>query len=198
MGEDLCSFEINPPPCIWVLRHEDSNKPVTEKVFYYSTMKNISLIKSSSDINNKEIFSVYSSSSLKVWISSDSDTEEKDNIDTDDQERSDSDMLEILSSLVFSLWQKIKLHINNDFAVTGWMLCVIPKICKDEKYHSYSDHRKQVKKVIKTLFHELFENEMDVTQDIFWTGYTDLDNNNGSFDGDEFIWKSKDIRYGNW
>ena len=169
-----------------------------EKVFYYSTMKNISLIKSSSDINNKEIFSVYSSSSLKVWISSDSDTEEKDNIDTDDQERSDSDMLEILSSLVFSLWQKIKLHINNDFAVTGWMLCVIPKIFKDKKYHSYSDHRKQVKKVIKTLFHELFENEMDVTQDIFWTGYTDLDNNNGSFDGDEFIWKSKDIRYGNW
>ena len=29
---------------------------------------------------------------------------------------------------------------------------------------------------------------MAITQDIFWTEYTDYDNKNGSFDGDEFIW----------
>ena len=33
------------------------------------------------------------------------------------------------------------------------------------------------------------------TLDLFWTYYTDFDNNNGSFDGDEFICKIKDIRY---
>ena len=38
---------------------------------------------------------------------------------------------------------------------------------------------------------------MDVTQDIFWTEYTDFDNKIGSFDADEFIRKSKEIRYGN-
>ena len=38
---------------------------------------------------------------------------------------------------------------------------------------------------------------MAVTQDISWTEYTDFDNNNVSFYGDGFIWKSKDIRYGN-
>ena len=38
---------------------------------------------------------------------------------------------------------------------------------------------------------------MSVTQDIFWTEYTDFDNNIGSFDADEFIWKSKDIKDGN-
>ena len=38
---------------------------------------------------------------------------------------------------------------------------------------------------------------MDVTLDIFWTEYTDFDNRNCSFDGDEFIWKIKDIRDGN-
>ena len=38
---------------------------------------------------------------------------------------------------------------------------------------------------------------MAVTQDIFCTEYTDFDNKNASFDGDEFIWKIKDIRYGN-
>ena len=38
---------------------------------------------------------------------------------------------------------------------------------------------------------------MGVTQDIFCTEYTDFDNNIGSFDADEFIRKSKDIKYGN-
>ena len=35
---------------------------------------------------------------------------------------------------------------------------------------------------------------MAVTQDIFWTECTDFDNKSGSFDGDEFICKIKDIR----
>ena len=38
---------------------------------------------------------------------------------------------------------------------------------------------------------------MAVTQEIFWTEYTEFDNKIGSFDADEFIWKTKDIRYGN-
>ena len=38
---------------------------------------------------------------------------------------------------------------------------------------------------------------MAVTQDIFWTEYTEFDNKNGSFDADKFIWKIKDIRDGN-
>ena len=77
------------------------------------------------------------------------------------------------------------------------MLCVIPHIRKDAKYHSDSDHRKQVNNVIKTSFSGEYEEEIAVTQDIFWTEYTDFDNNIGSFDADEFIWKSKDIRDGN-
>ena len=38
---------------------------------------------------------------------------------------------------------------------------------------------------------------MDVTPEIFWTEYTDFDNNIGSFDADKFIWKSKDIKDSN-
>ena len=38
---------------------------------------------------------------------------------------------------------------------------------------------------------------MYVTQDTFCTEYTDFDNKIGSFDADEFIWKSKDIKDGN-
>ena len=64
-----------------------------EKVFYYARMTNISIIKSSSDIDNKEIFPVSGSSSQNVCISSDNDTEEEDNIGTDDPDSIDSDML---------------------------------------------------------------------------------------------------------
>ena len=38
---------------------------------------------------------------------------------------------------------------------------------------------------------------MAVTQGISWNEYTDFDNKNGSFDGDAFMWKSKDTRDGN-
>ena len=107
-----------------------------------SIMTKISIIKSSSGIDNKQLFPLSASSSQKVWISSDSETEEEENIDTDGTESSDSYMSESLSLSVCKLWQKIQLHINTDFSVTGWMLCLIPHIRKDAKYHSDIDHRK--------------------------------------------------------
>ena len=85
-------------------------------------------------------------------------------------------MLESLSFSVFKLCQKRQLHVNTDFAVTGWMLCVITHIQKDVKDHSDSDHSKQFNNFIKTLFFGASEEEMAVTQDIFWTKYTDFDN----------------------
>ena len=93
-------------------------------------------------------------------------------------------MLIILISSVCKLWRKRQIHINTDFAVTGWMLYVIPHIRKDAKYHSDSGYSKQVKNFIKTLFHRVPEEEMAVTQDIFWTEYTDFYKNNGSIDWD--------------
>ena len=50
---------------------------------------------------------------------------------------------------------------------------------KKVKYHSDSDNRKHVNNVIKKLFHEVPEYEMDVTQGIFWTEYTKFYNNIG-------------------
>ena len=91
-------------------------------------MTKFSIVKSLYDLDNNELFTVSISSSLKVWISSDSDTEEEENIDTDDPKSSDSDMLVSASSLVCKLWKKRQIHINTDFSVTGWMLCVIPHI----------------------------------------------------------------------
>ena len=77
------------------------------------------------------------------------------------------------------------------------MLCVIPHIYKYSKYHSNSDHRKQVNNIINTLFSGESEEKMSVTLDLFWTHYTAFDNKVGSYDADEFIWRSKDIIDGN-
>ena len=38
------------------------------------------------------------------------------------------------------------------FAVTGWLLCVIPHFRKDAKYHLESDNRKNVNNVITIVF----------------------------------------------
>ena len=102
-------------PCFRVISLTDINKTEMDKVFYYSRMTKIPIIKSLYDLDNKELFTVSISSSLKVWISSDSDTEEEDNIDTDDPESSDSYILVSASYLVCKLWQKRQIHTNTDF-----------------------------------------------------------------------------------
>ena len=68
---------------------------------------------------------------------------------------------------------------------------LFPTFTKMQKDHSYSVHRKQVNNVIKKIFNVASEDKTVVTQDIFWTAYTEFDNKIGSFDADEFIWKSK-------
>ena len=67
-----------------------------DKVFYYARMTKISIIKSSSDIDNKELFPVSGLLSQKLWNLYDSYTEDEDNIDTDDTNSSELDMLESL------------------------------------------------------------------------------------------------------
>ena len=184
-------------PCPFLICCYLQGEEPKDKVLYYAIMTKISIIKSSSDIDNKELLPVSGSSYQKAWISSDIDTEDEENIGTDDPEINDSDTLESLSFSVCKLWHKRQLHRNTDFAVTGWMLCFIPHIHKYTKDNSHSYHRKQVNNVIKTLFYGASEEEMSVTQDIFWTEYTDFDNKIGSFDADKFIWKIKDIKDGN-
>ena len=47
------------------------------------------------------------------------------------------------------------------------------------------------------MFYGLSEDEFNVTLDLFWSEYNYFNHNNGPFDGDEFIWKSKAIIDGN-
>ena len=75
-------------------------------------------------------YSQYQAHNFKVWILSDSDTEEEDNIGTDDPESIDSDKSESLSYSVYKIWEKRQLHISTDFSVAGCMLSDINQVEK--------------------------------------------------------------------
>ena len=46
------------PPCLWLICLDVINKAGMDKVLYYTRMTNISIIKSSSDLDNKELLPV--------------------------------------------------------------------------------------------------------------------------------------------
>ena len=73
------------------------------------------------------------------------------------------------------------------------MLCVIPHIREDVFKNEQNKHHIQVNNVIKSLFSGSTEKELHESLDMFWSEYTNFNQNNDPFDGNEFIWNSKDI-----
>ena len=51
------------------------------------------------------------------------------------------------------------------------MICVIPRIHEDELVHENGEHMKQVSVFIKTLFHVIYDDEINDTLDTFWSEY---------------------------
>ena len=62
--------------------------------------------------------------------------------------------------VVSSLWNKREVHINTDYAVTGWMLYVINHIRENVLKNAQNKHHTQVNNVIKTLFSGSTEKEL--------------------------------------
>ena len=55
---------------------------------------------------------------------------------------------------------------------------------------------KQINIVIKTLFWDISDNEINYTLDIFWSEYTDFNHKSGPFDGDDLILEVKTCNMG--
>ena len=121
--------------------------------------------------------------------------------DKSDEEQSISENLtlyyENICIVISSLRNIRKEHINTDYAVTGWMLCVIPHIRGDVFKNAQNKHHIQVNNVIKTLFAGSTEKDSHGTLDTFWSEYNLFNHKNDHFDNNEFIWNSKDITDGN-
>ena len=59
---------------------------------------------------------------------------------------------ENLCFVISKLWIERKKHINTDYAMTGWMLCVIHQIWEDVFKNSNENNRNQVNTVLENLF----------------------------------------------
>ena len=63
--------------------------------------------------------------------------------------------------------KKIEKQINTYYAVTVWMLCGIPHICKYMFDNSDCNNMKQVNNFIKKLFHGISDDDMNHTLEFF-------------------------------
>ena len=84
-------------------------------------------------------------------------------------------------------------HINTDYAVTGWMLCIVHQIMEYFFKNAQNNHHIQVDNVIKSLFPVSTENQLHDTLDTFWSEYKNFNDKNDPFEINEFIWNCKDI-----
>ena len=61
-------------------------------------------------------------------------------------------------------------HINTDYSLTGWMLCVMPTLREDILTNLNGNYMNQINTVIKILFAYLSEEEFHETIDNFCSG----------------------------
>ena len=73
------------------------------------------------------------------------------------------------------------------------MLCVIRHISDGAIENPDGNNMNDINNIIKVLFCGLSDDKWHVTLYILWSDYTDFNNKNGTFDGDKFIYISKDI-----
>ena len=103
------------------------------------------------------------SSPANIWTTYDDESDEEESISNYCTLYS-----ETICFIISSLWNKREEHINTDYAVTSWMLCVIPHIREDVFKNAQNKHHIQVNNVIKTLFAGSTEKELHGTIDTFW------------------------------
>ena len=68
-----------------------------------------------------------SNSSTYTWNIFGDDDYDEDCFKTNGTDISGFNYSETMSSLIFHYWKKREEYINTDYAVTGWILCLIPR-----------------------------------------------------------------------
>ena len=109
-------------PCLSVICLTDSNNSGMEKFYYYSRITKQCIEKTISDIDYKKLFPDILSQT-NIWNDSDNESDEEDSLSNGYTEYLDN-----IYFVISKLWNRIEKHINTDYDVTGWMLCVIPHI----------------------------------------------------------------------
>ena len=147
-----------------------------EKIYYYLIMTKQCIQKTIYDIDYQKLFPDISSPD-NIWNESDDESDKEELLSNDYTEYSDN-----ICFVMSNLWNQIEIYINTDYAVTGWMLCVITHIREDVFKNAQNKHHIQVNTVIKSLFAGSTEKELHEALDKFWVKYTKFNHNNDPFD----------------
>ena len=99
-----------------------------------------------SDIDYQRLFPDISSPA-NIWNELDDKSDEEESISKYCTLYSDH-----ICFVISILWNRREKHINTDYSVTGWMLCVIPHIREDVFKNAKNNHHTQVNTVIKSFF----------------------------------------------
>ena len=120
-----------------------------DKVYYYSRITK-QCVQKISDIDYHKVFP-YISWPDNICNKSDAKTYEEESSSNDYADYSGHNFF------ISNLCNKREKHCNNDFAATGWILCVITHIGEDVLKNSQNNHHIKVNTFIKSLFTGLTE-----------------------------------------
>ena len=79
---------------------------------------------------------------------------------------------ESMNDFICYYWGEREIHINTDYDLNGWILCVITHIRKYVIDDSNGNHMNQVRNVIKTLFCGISDDNINFTLHTFWSDFT--------------------------
>eukprot|EP00957_Ditylum_brightwellii_P186256 14179293-Ditylum_brightwellii.AAC.1 len=94
-------------------------------------------------------------------------------------------------------WTKREKNMITDFAIVGWMLCVIPEVMEDIQQNNTSKYWLAVERIVSKLHAHLeSEREIKMKVDKFWTKSTLFREKNSPFDMPH-LWNSEGIQNSN-
>lgn len=94
-----------------------------------------------------------------------------------------------LGDQILARWEHRKVNLDHDYAITGWMLCVMPAVRADVEERLQGHHREAAERVIERLHLPPCPNRRvnidkmapsDIV-DKFWSEYKDFSNKTGVF-----------------
>ena len=201
-------------PALRTLRYCDCSTPMMDKIYYLSHRTTEAIKKSQEFLDDEALFGEFkmdrtlslvgvmvfgsntgddgvadvensenSEDSSQSMVEDDVD-EIEDRAASSDSEMEDEAMDVSMGLEVLSHWDKRKVRLEHEYAITGWALSVMAEVREDVKQRMSGIHRDAIEKVVKRLHHPPCPNKnfpsasMNVSQivDLFWDEFKAFQN----------------------
>jgi hypothetical protein len=86
-----------------------------------------------------------------------------------------------LAGRVLSAWTGRKKPVESNFAIAGWALSVQPEIMDDYKMRETGSHRNAIEAVVRKLYADQDDLEIEENVDKFWTEHDDFQHKRGNW-----------------